>query len=58
MTSCYILPVERPFCVSAITSQHTGTPLAMAPLFHGGNFLVKLLSVLIAHCAEIFWEET
>jgi hypothetical protein len=32
-------------------------PPAMAPLFYGGNVLVKLLSVLIAHCPEIFWEE-
>jgi len=41
----------------AIFSQHTETPLALAPLFHGGNVLVKSLSGLIAHCPEIFWEE-
>jgi hypothetical protein len=36
----------------AIISQHAGTQLALVPLFHGRNILVKLLSVLIAHCHE------
>jgi len=40
-----------------IISQHTGTPLALVPLFHGGNILVKLLSVHIAHSPKIFLEE-
>jgi len=42
---------------TTIISQHTWTPFALVPLFHGGNFMVKSLSVLIAHCTEIFWEE-
>ena len=32
-------------------------PLVLVPLLHGGNVLVKSLSVLIAKCPEIFWEE-
>jgi hypothetical protein len=40
-----------------IISQHAGTPLVLVPLFHGGNILAKSLSVLIAHCPEIFWKE-
>jgi hypothetical protein len=40
-----------------IFSQHTGIPLVFVPLFHGGNILMKLLSVFVAHCPEIFWEE-
>jgi hypothetical protein len=55
MTFCHILPMERLFKVSPI-SQHSGTPLALVPLFHGGND-VKSLSMLISHCPEIFWEE-
>jgi len=42
--------------VQAIISHHTGTPLALVPLFHGGNVPVKSLSVYIAHCPTIFWE--
>jgi hypothetical protein len=53
MIFLYILPLERP----AIISQYTGTPLAVGRLFHGGNVLVKSLSVHIAHCPEIFWKE-
>jgi hypothetical protein len=41
----------------AIFNQHTGTSLALASLFRGGNILVKSLSVLIGHCPEIFWED-
>jgi len=41
----------------AIISQHAGNSLALVLLFHGGNILVKSLSVLIAHCPEIFWGE-
>jgi len=40
----------------AIISQHTGTQLALVPLFHGGN-VMKSLSMLIFHCPEIFCEE-
>ena len=39
----------------AIISQHTATPLALVLLFHCGDVLVKSLSVIIAHCPEIFW---
>jgi len=49
MTFCYMLPVERPYKRSDIMSQHIGTPHALVQLFHGGNVLVKSLSVLIAH---------
>jgi len=41
----------------AIITQHTGTSLALVMLFYGENILVKSLSVLSAHCPEIFWEE-
>jgi hypothetical protein len=46
MTFCYILSVERLFSVSAKISQYTGTALALVPLFHGGNFMVKWLNLL------------
>jgi len=41
----------------ATISQHTGNPLALIPLFRGGNVLVKSLSLLIPHCPEILGEE-
>ena len=53
MTFCYILPLEPFFCVSS----NNWLALALVPLFHGGNFLVKSLSLLIAHCPKFFWEE-
>ena len=40
--------------VQAIISHHTGTPLALVPLFHGGNVPVKSLSVYIAHLPHDF----
>jgi hypothetical protein len=41
----------------AIINQHTGAPLPLVSLFQDGNVLVKSLSVLIAHCFNIFREE-
>jgi len=39
--------------LSIVINQHTGTPLAMALLFHGENALLKSLAMLIAHCPEV-----
>ena len=44
------------FKCPAIISHHTGTPLALVPLFHVGNITVKSLSVLIAHFPAFFQE--
>jgi len=45
------------FIGPAKISNHKGTPLVLVLFFHGGDVLVKLLSVLIARCPEIFWEK-
>ena len=45
------------FIHPAIIDHHIGTPLALLPLFPGGNITVKSFSVLMAHFPEIFWEE-
>ena len=52
------------FCLSnvsskcpAIISQYAGTSFTLVSLFHGGNILVKSVSVLISHCPQILWEE-
>jgi len=41
----------------AIVCQHTWGPLALVPLLHSQNVLVKSFTVLITDFAEIFWEE-
>jgi hypothetical protein len=41
MTFFYILPWNVTSKSATITSQQTGTPLALVPHFHGGNILVK-----------------
>ncbi|KAJ4437993.1 hypothetical protein ANN_13932 [Periplaneta americana] len=40
-----------------VVSQHIGTPLALVPLFHSRNLLMKTLTVLIADSSKIFGEE-
>jgi len=40
--------------VQAVMSHHTETPIVLVRLFHGANFPVKSLSVVIAHCPTIF----
>jgi hypothetical protein len=41
----------------AAVSQHTEAPLALVPLFHGVNILMKSLSVLVTDGAKILREE-
>jgi hypothetical protein len=41
----------------AVVSQHTEAPLALVPLFHVGNVLMKSLSVLVTDSAKILREE-
>jgi len=57
MTFCYILLLEVSSKCSAVIVHHTRTSRALVLLYHGGNILMKLLSVLITHCPKIFWEE-
>jgi hypothetical protein len=55
--SAAFCPWNVSFNCPAIISHHTGTPLALVPLFHGGNIMVKSLSFLIAQFSENFQEE-
>ena len=41
----------------ATVFQHTWGPLALAPLFHSHNILVKSFTVFVTDFAEIFWEK-
>jgi hypothetical protein len=41
----------------AVVSRHTVAPLALVPLFHVGNVLMKSLSVLVTDGAKILREE-
>jgi hypothetical protein len=41
----------------AVVSQHTEAPLALVPLFHVGNVLMKSLSVLVTDGTKILREE-
>jgi hypothetical protein len=43
--------------VPAVVDQHTEDPLALVPLFHVGNVLMKSLSVLVTDGAKILREE-
>ena len=57
MTFCCICPVERLFQVYSKNQPAYWDSICLVPLFRGRIILVKSLSVLIAHCPEIFWEE-
>jgi hypothetical protein len=41
----------------AVVSQHTEAPLALVPLYHVGNVLMKSLFVLVTDGAQILREE-
>jgi hypothetical protein len=41
----------------AVVNQQTEAPLALVPLFHVGNVLMKSLSVLVTDGAKILREE-
>ena len=41
----------------AIVYQHIWDPLALVPLFHSQNVLVKSFTVFITDFADIFWEK-
>ena len=47
------IPLQCP----AIVCQHTWGPLALVPLFHSQNVLVKSFIVLVTDFAKIFWEK-
>ena len=47
------IPLQCP----AIVCQHTWGPLALIPLFHSHNILVKSFTVFVIDLAEIFWEK-
>ena len=46
-----------PLHFPTIVCQHTWGPLALAPLFHSHNVLVKFFTVFITDFAKIFWEK-
>ena len=46
-----------PLQCPAIVCQHTWGPLALVPLFHKQNVLVKSLTVFVTDLAHIFWEK-
>jgi len=48
------IPVQCP----AIVCQYTWGPLAMVPLFHNHNVLMKSFTVFITDFTEIFWEKS
>ena len=41
----------------ATVCQHTWSPLALVPLFHSHNVLVKSLTVFVTDFAETFWKK-
>ena len=47
------IPLQCP----AIVCQHTWGPLALVPLFHNHNVLMKSFTVFVNDFAEIFWEK-
>jgi len=47
------IPLQCP----TIACQHTWNPLALVPLFHSHNVLVKSLTLFVTDFAEIFWEK-
>jgi len=46
-----------PLHCPAAVCQHTWGPLALVPLFHSHNVLVKSFTVFVTDFAEIFWEK-
>jgi hypothetical protein len=47
-SAIFFLRIVSSMC-PAITNQRTETPLALVPIFHGGNILVKSLPVFNVH---------
>jgi hypothetical protein len=57
MISWRLSLVEHLSSVSSSSSQHTRTPLALVPLFHARDVLMKSLAMYVADSDKIVREE-